>query len=176
MKTRVLVAVLVLLTVVNITGFGVMLVRRARSERTFRERGPLRHQLMRELDLTREQRRALRAFRSQFVERTQELRDSLHSTHRMLVAEMREAEPDLARIDSLVTRVAELQGKVQRVAVRSMLEEKRKLAPEQQEKLFRLYERFVERHRPMHDGGPLHRGRPMHGRGHGHWDRVPPER
>lgn len=173
MKTRVLIIVLVLLTVVNITGFGVMLINRARTPYPLLDRRPVRRHIIRELDLTREQRRALRAFRTQFMERTRPLRDSLHDTHRNLVDEMRAPGPDLERIDSLVTRISELQGEIQRTAVRSMLEEKDKLAPEQREKLFRLYSEFIERHRPIHDAMPPHGRSPMHGRRHGAWRQSP---
>ncbi len=173
MKTRVLVIVLVLLTVVNLTGFGVMLVHRARAPQPLLDRHPLREHVMRSLGLTREQRQALRSFRRQFVDRTRSLRESLHGTHCSLVDEMREAEPDLDRVDSLVMRISQLQGEIQRIAVRSMLEEKEKLAPEQQERLFGLYRDFVERHRPMREALPRHGGGAMHGRRHRAWKDAP---
>ncbi|MBD3321473.1 MAG: periplasmic heavy metal sensor [Chitinivibrionales bacterium] len=150
MKTKTVTFILILLTVINLTGFGFMVYHRFSAPRPFhamhapRGHGP--RGIVRELELRPRQIKKIARFRKRLHTQTAGLRDSLRHAHSLLMEQMRADVPDSAAIDSILGHISRFQSQVHKKAVYGMLKEKGILTPEQQDRLMKHFERhFCDR-------------------------------
>lgn len=115
---------------------------------------------------SREQINQLRGMRRAMEEETASLREEVGNMQSLIRDELRNPEPDLAYLDSLVTESIKLQSAIQSRALRLILEEREILGPEH-------YERFL---RYMIPGGQYGRGDSRsRGSDRGSGNRRPPD-
>jgi len=152
MKSRLVVFLLILLTCINVAGFGVLLQRHFTGCTPQAMHRRVHRRINEELGLTEQQARHFRTIRSRFREETAILHDSLRQTQQSLISHLRNSEPDTVQIDTLIHSIADLQAAIHRHAVFSLLREKAELAPNQQEKLMKMFEHHVGKRPCFHRG------------------------
>ncbi|NIT36021.1 MAG: periplasmic heavy metal sensor [candidate division Zixibacteria bacterium] len=142
MKGKVLIIALVASVALNVGALATFLYRSA-----VKAEAPRRpHRLAHELELTDEQREAMRARRERTFEEMAPLRRELRRKRGEVLALLKEPEVDAARRDRLFAEIARLQMQLELKAFENMRETKRTLRPEQQERFLKhVEERF--RHR-----------------------------
>ncbi len=145
MKRKLLILGVIILVIVNISAL-ITIFHNYRLGPPKRLPGPpgsfdsLRH----ELALSDSQIVKLRARRAAFEKQIDEIRLILRKKREALVEELRSTEPDSGRIDQLVEEIGELQTELEKRAIRSILQGKEVLTPEQREKLLRMFEHRLQ--------------------------------
>lgn len=105
--------------------------------------GPL-EALARDLDLDESQRQALRGLVDQQAAARRSRSQELTRTREEIAVELRNPQPDLAKVESLVDQVGRLRGELVKEHLRTMSLLAPKLRPEQRERMYGLFaERFV---------------------------------
>lgn len=100
-----------------------------------------------ELELTDEQRDAMREQHDKACKEMEPLRRELHRKRGEVLELLKEAEVDVARRDRLFAEIADLQMRLELMTFENMCETKNMLPPEQQERFIaHVEERFRHRH------------------------------
>lgn len=123
-----------------------------------------------------EQLERMRELRREMSEEIVPLRDEIHALQDMIGDELRESEPDVARLDSMTARTANLQNRIQQRSLRLILKEREILSPEQYRALIRFMVPGGVLH-PYDSGGRRYEGGrgSDRGRGDSRDSRPPPE-
>ncbi|MCD6333740.1 MAG: periplasmic heavy metal sensor [Candidatus Latescibacteria bacterium] len=112
--------------------------------------GPMRGLMHRALSLNPTQMRKLDAHRKQMTEEIERNKKGLVENRIRLMQLLRSSEPDSAEVEAALQEMGAFQMAIQRTVFFNLLQMKRELTPEQQEKLLRMMAR-----RPGWDGmGP----------------------
>jgi Spy/CpxP family protein refolding chaperone len=167
MKQKILIIALVASVALNVGALATFAYRRATMPKPPGPPCPL----ARTLDLTDEQREAMRARRERTFEEMKPLRRQLHAKRGEVLELLKEPEVDAVRRDKLFAEIADLQMRLELRAFENMYETRRLLRPEQQKRFMKLVEeRF--RHRRKH----FARGRVHRPGGHGFEHKMKRER
>lgn len=138
-------AVFILLAV-NLTALGVMVYHRWFEPETScpsDKPGKSFERLKRELSLSTEQEKNFLAYRKIFHSIIDSISSKMQEERRLLVAELKKEDPDLDRLKEIVERINLFQLEAQKKVAEHLLEVKKMLEPEQQEKFFKIVlERF----------------------------------
>jgi hypothetical protein len=84
-----------------------------------------------------EQLEALRSLRQDMFTEIEPARTEINSLQRMIREELRSAEPDIARLDSMTARIMRQQNRIQQRTLRLILAEREILSPEQYQAFLR---------------------------------------
>lgn len=143
MKQKILIIALVVSVALNVGALATFVYRSVTKPAP---PGPLRP-LARELDLTDEQREAMRARRERAFEEMEPLRRELHRKRGEVLALLKEPEVEAARRDKLFAEIADLQMQLELKAFENMCETRDLLRPEQRERFVgHIEERFRHKH------------------------------
>ncbi len=158
MKQKILIIALVVSVALNVGALATFAYRRATRPEPLRPPRPL----ARTLDLTAEQREAMRAQREKAFEEMEPLRKKLHAKRGEVLELLREPEVDAARRDKLFAEIADLQMQMELLTFNSMRETRELLRPEQRERFTGFVEERFRHRRDHFERGPGH-GPPEHG-------------
>ncbi|MEY1639993.1 Spy/CpxP family protein refolding chaperone [Tenuifilum osseticum] len=169
-KTRVLVAIIVVLGVTLLATIGTMVygyykqkqfadnVARNPQERMEQQANFLRDRL----NLTPSQEDIFRKSRDEFHEKTVDINRKLQRVSIEIINELSSPEPDLKLIDSLVEHYGELHKAEKKVMIDHLMEIKSACTPEQFQKFQRIVEhsqrRMMQRHRQRFQNERMRRG------------------
>ncbi|MBD3345849.1 MAG: periplasmic heavy metal sensor [Chitinivibrionales bacterium] len=158
MKTKTITFLLIILTAINITGFGFMIYHRFFTRPSYhRAPGLMRHGprgLIRDLELKPEQRQKIFMLRKKIHRETSDIRNSLRDSQKSLLGYVQKENPDTAAIDSILKTISRYQYALHRKAIYGMMKEKGILTPEQREKMMKRFERRIEQCGPRFPGMP----------------------
>jgi Spy/CpxP family protein refolding chaperone len=104
-------------------------------------RGPIRGLMHRSLSLNPAQMRELDAHREQMAKEIERNQKGLVETRIRMMELLRSPEPDSTEVEAALQEMAAFQMSIQRTVFRNLLQMKRELTPEQQEKLLRMMAR-----------------------------------
>lgn len=154
MRNRWLILVLIFSVMVNAAAVGTIGFHAWKVHRIDRPLpppgGPMRGLMHRSLSLNPAQMRELDAHREQIAEKIGCARKGLVETRTRMMQLLRSPDPDSTEVEAALQEMAAFQMSIQRAVFRNLLQMKRELTPEQQEKLLRMMAR-----RPGWDGmGP----------------------
>lgn len=159
MKQKILIIALVVSVALNVGALVTLAYRSATRPEPPRTPCPLSQ----ELDLTDEQRDAMRAQREKTFEEMEPLRREMHKKRGEVLALLKEKEVDVARRDRLFAEIAELQMQMEILTFNNMRATRELLRPEQRERFMGLVEeRFRHRHEHF-ERGPGRHGPGGHG-------------
>jgi Spy/CpxP family protein refolding chaperone len=157
MKQRILIIALVVSVALNVGALATFVYRCAT-----RPEPPGPPCLERTLNLTAEQRDAMRAQREKAFEEMEPLRRQLDAKRGEVLALLKEPEVDVARRDKLFGEIADLQTQMELLTFNNMRATRELLRPEQRERFTGLVEeRFRHRHEHFERGpgyGPAGHG------------------
>lgn len=153
MKRNILVLALIFSVAVNIGilgSVGYHWLKKKGGERHHQEaqHSPLGF-LAKELRLSPSQIREIESLRKSLEPKLEEIREKLREKRAQLVNMLKEPEHDSAKINLLIKEIESLQTKLQKIAINHLLQEKKILTPEQQEKFFSIVSKRLfheERH------------------------------
>jgi Spy/CpxP family protein refolding chaperone len=142
MKTKLLIAALVLLIAINIGTLGSYLYfqffqKRPSEFAEFRNRPPFPPEGRPDLHLEKEQREQLRALLKEFNQETQPLRKQLMEMEQALFLLMEKTPIPMEEIDPKLEEISEIRLQIMRAALKKMMNAKSVLTPEQQRHFFR---------------------------------------
>jgi len=106
----------------------------------------------------------MKSLRFSFEKEILSLRMEIWQKRKALLEELRNPEPDLARIDKAVDELSRLQSEIQKKTIRNILKDKEILSPRQQRRYFSLFDRHLQR--PGRGWGRGGRGWRGHGLGY----------
>jgi len=106
----------------------------------------------------------MKSLRFSFEKEILNLRMEIWKKRRALLEEIRNSDPDLARIDKAVDELSRLQSEIQKKTIRNILKDKEILSPRQQRRYFSLFDRHLQR--PGRGWGRGGRGWRGHGLGY----------
>jgi len=116
---------------------------------------PLKHQVFQQkrfpherMRLTPDQRMRLGEMRKKFPQSIWPIRKKLVEERKALGKLLMEKKPDTARIEERLSRIGELQTKMEKEVVLQMLKERDVLNPEQRKQFFRIMERHLDKNLP----------------------------
>ena len=109
----------------------------------------------------------MKSLRFSFEKEILSLRMEIWQKRKALLEEIRNPEPDLARIDKAVDELSRLQSEIQKKTIRNILKDKEILSPRQQRRYFSLFDRHLQR--PGRGWG--RGGRGWRGNGLGYYNR-----
>ena len=141
MKIKIFTYVVFILLVINMTALGVMVYNRWFEPETScpsDKPGKGFVRLKRELSLSTEQEKNLLAYRKNFHSIIDSISLKMQEERRLLVAELTQEDPDIDQLKKTVERINLFQLEAQRKVVEHLLEVKKMLEPEQQEKFFKI--------------------------------------
>lgn len=145
-KMKILTYAVLFLLVVNLTALGVMLYHRwfeAGAPCLEGKSGKGFERLKRDLFLSAEQEKMLLERREIFHSILDSISLNIQEERRLLVAELKQEDPDLDRLKEIIEKINLLQLQAQKKVVEHLLEVKEMLEPDQQEKFFKIVlERF----------------------------------
>ncbi|MFP4028413.1 MAG: Spy/CpxP family protein refolding chaperone [Candidatus Brocadiia bacterium] len=101
-----------------------------------RDRGGIRCPFHKELGVTEKQWQELEPSLREFQEKAEDNAQDIRKYHDALMDELRAPEPDMERIEEYREKIAEGQSKMQQLVIERLLEQKKVLTPEQQERFF----------------------------------------
>lgn len=105
--------------------------------------GPLEI-ITRELSLDESQREVFRGLIEQHAAKRRDRLQEIHRDREQVAAEMRRAQPDLAKVEGLIDRVSELRGELIKENLRTLAAFEPKLRPEQRERMYVIFaDRFA---------------------------------
>lgn len=87
----------------------------------------------------------MKSMRFSFEKEILSLRMEIWQKRRVLLEEIRNPNPDLARIDKAIDELSRLQAEIQKKTIRNILKDKEILSPRQQRRYFSLFERHLQR-------------------------------
>lgn len=100
--------------------------------------------MVRDLDLDEGQRQALRGLIDQQAGVRRSRSQEIARSREEIVAELRNPQPDFAKVESLVDRVSRLRGEQVNEHLRTMMQFEPRLRPEQRQRMYALFaERFT---------------------------------
>jgi hypothetical protein len=145
-KMKIFTYAVFILLVINLTALGVMVYHRWYEPETpcpSDKPGKGFERLKRELSLSTEQEKILLEYRNVFHSIIGSISARMQEERKLLVAELKKEDPDLDRLKEIVERINLLQLEAQKKVIEHLLEVKKMLEPEQQEKFFKIVlERF----------------------------------
>jgi Spy/CpxP family protein refolding chaperone len=149
MKNKWLILVLIFSVMVNAAAIGTIGFHAWKVHRIDRPlpppggpmRGPIRGLMHRSLSLNPAQMRELDAHREQMAEEIKRNQKGLVETRIRMMELLRSPEPDSTEVEAALQEMAAFQMAIQRTVFRNLLQMKRDLTPEQQEKLLRMMAR-----------------------------------
>ncbi len=109
--------------------------------------------LSKELNLTPEQRKAIKEMDAGFRKILKENREKIIEKRKRVLELIREDRPDREAIDSVLSEIRELQWRIQLLAIGHIIDEKSVLSKEQQAKFYDLMEKRLEKRRSNADRG-----------------------
>jgi len=146
MKMKIFTYAVFILLVINLTALGVMVYHRWFEPETScpsDKPGKGFERLKRELSLSTEQEKILLEYRNVFHSIIDSISAKMQEERRLLVAELKKEDPDLDRLKEIVERINLFQLEAQRKVVEHLIDVKKMLEPEQQEKFLKIVlERF----------------------------------
>jgi len=144
MKSKIILILLIISLGINI-GLIVRLAGRRPMLRRFGERdirqGWRRDGLRHRLNLNENQLKAIEAIHDSTFVKMRAIRDTLELKRAELANILKEAQPDIARIQPLIKEIANLQAQIEMGFAENLLAMKKVLTPDQQQQFFELFKR-----------------------------------
>lgn len=148
MKNRVFFIILILLFIVNLTAVVTFSYNRwLKPKINSAEEDPqeMWDSIQDQIVLDQSQLEKMKSLRFSFEKEILSLRMEIWQKRKALLEELRNPEPDLARIDKAVDELSRLQSEIQKKTIRNILKDKEILSPRQQRRYFSLFERHIQR-------------------------------
>ncbi len=145
MKKRTLIYLVVLITMINVSALGTMLYLRWQASLPCQS-GTGFDQVKKDVGLSAKQEQQFQVYRKRFHAELDSMDQRLAYERRKLANEIRQSEPDSARIREIIQHIGRLQQESQYRIIDHFFQIKKILEPEQQETFFNIVlERFVKR-------------------------------
>jgi len=115
--------------------------------------------LIKELDLSPAQEKEIESLRKSLELKVEEIGTKLREKRVQLVDLLKESQPDLEKINNQLSEIETLQTELQKMAITNLLQEKKILSPEQQEKFFSIILKRLFHEEDHRNGDLLPKGR-----------------
>jgi Spy/CpxP family protein refolding chaperone len=147
MKKRVILIVLIFLFIINLTAIATFSYNRwLKPKINMAEEEPQKiwESIQDQVALEPPQLERMKNLRSSFEKEILSLRIEIWRKKAVLLEEIRNPDPDLARIDKAIDELSRLQVEIQKKTIRNILKDKEILSPWQQRRYFSLFERHLQ--------------------------------